>query len=233
VKLNIAQFAISGFVAVAGLAASASAEVVLSFGYTDLNGTYAQGGVGINGTFTANASSAGALQSSGDVTRLITPDGTSSFSAGFVGLLDSSDARFTVTVFNKTLNRAQGLGSFVLTDIDGDTITGDIDGLWIRGPQGRTFFNGNLRNVTVNDNPDGEGFFDGLFNGQAGAFSTDFIRQQPLSGAIVQLFIRTGVGFFDANFDSVSTQVAGELIPTPGALALLGLGGLVAGRRRR
>jgi len=211
---------------VAGIASSASAEVVLSFGYTDLDGDFV-GAAGM-GTFTAAATANGALQSSGDVTRLIPGNGTSTFAAGFFALPDFSDAVFNISVFNRVGSRAQGTGAFVLTDTTGDTITGIIDGIWIRGSQGRTYFNGNLSGVVTN-NLTG----DGLFNGQAGAFDLDFTRQSPMNGAIVQLFIRTGVGFFDTSFSDVTTQVAGELVPTPGAMGLMGLAGLALTRRRR
>ncbi|MGD9688455.1 MAG: hypothetical protein AB7K52_04190 [Phycisphaerales bacterium] len=217
-------------VSVAGVAQTTMADAILSFGYTDLSGQYV--GDVLGGLFTARASSLGAIQTSGDVTRLVPSGvGTATFNTGFEGGLDASDAVFNISVFDKTANRAMGLGEFVLTDIDGDTISGTIDGIWVRGSQGRTFFNGNLRNVVLTDN----GLQDNTFNGNDGAFQISGLGgpQPVLEGALVQLFIRTGVGFFDVSFFNNSTQVSGEIVPTPGAVALAGLAGIAALRRRR
>ncbi len=213
----------------AGLAQSALADAILTFGYTDLSGQYVGGVPG--GTFTARASSLGAIQTSGDVTRLQSPDGTASFNTGFEGSPDLADAFFEISVFNKTAFSAQGAGFFTLTDVDGDTITGIIEGTWIRGSQGRTFFNGNLLNVVLTDN----GQADNSFDGNVGGFQMAGLGgpMPQLQGALVQLFIRTGVGFFDQPFFNNSTQVAGEIVPTPGAVALMGLAGLAGLRRRR
>ncbi|MGQ0627641.1 MAG: hypothetical protein ACT4PL_06015 [Phycisphaerales bacterium] len=223
---SFAAFSSVVVMSVAGLAASASGEVVLSFGYTDLDGDFV-GAAGV-GNFTAAATDVGALRTSGDVTRLIPNTGTAEFDAGFFSLPGAADAFFSVSVFNRVGSRAMGLGFFVLTDTNGDTITGDIDGIWLRGTQGRTFFNGNLTNVVTNNNSG-----DGVFNGTSGSFDIDFTRQSPMNGALVQLFIRTGVGFFENGFSDVTTQVAGELVPTPGATALVGLAAAAALRRRR
>lgn len=217
----------------AGLALSATApalaqtDAVLTFGYTDLNGSYVGDSAG--GTFTARASAIAPLQSGGDVTRLISVAGSTVFSPGFVGGIDPADAFFEISVFGKSGSIAFGVGYFLLTDVDGDTIRGDIDGFWNRRSSGRTFFNGSLSNVVLT-NISGDGTFDG---DGGGSIDMDFIRQQPLTGALVQLFIRTGVGFFDSAFQDNSTQVSGELIPTPGAAALALMGLAAAGRRRR
>jgi MYXO-CTERM domain-containing protein len=225
-RLLIAAAAVTS----AGMASTASADAILTFGYTDLAGQYI--GDASGGIFTAAASAVGAIQTSGAASRLIGPgEGVASFDTGFVGGADLADAIFTISVFNRTLNRADGAGQFVLTDVDGDVVTGTIDGVWLRGSQGRTYFNGNLRAVTVIDN----GLQDGTFNGNSGSWAIGGLGGPVplLEGALVQLFIRSGVGFFDQAFFNTSTQVAGELVPTPGAFALLGLAGLAGLRRRR
>src|SRR5687768_5811502 len=56
-----------------------------------------------------------------------------------------------------------------------------------------------------------------------------------LTGSLVELQLTPG-NFFSATFgqaNNVSSQASGILVPTPGALGLLGLGALVATRRRR
>jgi len=216
--------------AFAGMTAAANADVVLSFGFTDLDGSYNNG----SSMFTANATNAGLLHTGGDVTRLQTPGaGTASYASGFFGnaLAGLMNFQLSLNVTNKTtagsLQLADGSGSFTITDKDGSTITGTIAGTWIGGigPAGSTQFNGLLSNVLVTA-------LDGTFDGLPGSFDGTF-GQQPLEGALVNLLIQPVGGFFDADFTGVSTQTSGEIIPTPGALALLGLGGLVAARRRR
>jgi hypothetical protein len=51
-------------------------------------------------------------------------------------------------------------------------------------------------------------------------------------GALTQIVFGAG-SFFTTDFVNAATGVTAQIVPAPGALALLGLGGLVAGRRRR
>jgi len=212
--------------AVAGASASvASAAAVLSFGFTDLSGNY-------NNTtkqFSAVATNAGALRTGGDVSRLIPTGGTATFLTGFKGLGTLADFQLNLNVFSKTSTTALGTGGFSITDRNGDTIGGTINGLWVYGGNGIVFFNGALSNVFLT-NTSGDGTFDGVPGG--GNFGMN-MPGQPYDGTLVQLYIKVGGGFLASSFSDVSTQVSGELVPTPGTLALLGLGGLIAGRRRR
>ncbi len=190
--------------------ASAGTVPVLTFTYSDLDGAY-DGGT----SFTATSSAA----SAGDVTRLIDPTGTATFDTGF------ADFGLTLSVEGNDGDSATGTGGFVITDIDGDEITGDINGSWST-VGGFIFFTGLLDNVFITSD---DGFFDGSFNSIDANFDG-----QPLNGAIVQLtfniggFFQDGVPFADAN-----TETSGQILPAPGAVALLGIGGLAAIRRRR
>jgi MYXO-CTERM domain-containing protein len=212
----------------ASIASSASAAIVLSFGYTDLSGQYVGDAQG--GNFSSRAVDTAALHTNGDVSRLINPTGTTTFEPGFVSGANPANALFSISVFNRSAGMASGLGTFALTDADGDTITGDISGTWFQGALGRTFFNGDLSSVVLHDN----GTPDAAFNGTSGLglFNMGGMGTN-LEGAIVQLFIQTGVGFFDQPFADTPTQVSGEITPAPGGLALLGLGGWALTRRRR
>ena len=210
-----------GAVAALGIAGVASADAILSFTYSDLYGSYDAG----TGIFDAKAVSV----TSGDVTRLTGAGGTAEFNAGFYGF-DSADFVLTIDVTNNNGSTADGQGSFVVTDANGDTITGLIDGTWIKGAFGTVFFNGQLSNVFINNNS-GDAKFDGS---TAGVFSTNFKGPiAPYDGALVQLFISSAGSFMNNSFSGVPTLVSAEIIPAPGTIALALAGGVVAFRRRR
>lgn len=210
--------------------AQSNSPAVVTFTYTDLNGTYVGGAPG--GTFTARASSIVPLVSSGTVSRILPAANIAVFNAGFEATVGSSaDAVFTISVFNKTAFTAQGLGQMVLTDFDGDQIVAGINGTWVTTFGGRTFFNGNLTQVTFVNNSGSN-----RFNASAidPGFDMFFFNNGSLTGALVQLqIIRAGLGFFNTPFTNNAVQTSGQIIPTPGAVALVGFGGLIAARRRR
>ncbi len=53
-----------------------------------------------------------------------------------------------------------------------------------------------------------------------------------LDGAITNLTF-LAPDFFATSWSNISSQVTAQIVPAPGAVALVGLAGLVAGRRRR
>lgn len=205
---------------VAAVGASANADVIASLTYDDLSGSYNSG----TQQFTAAAVNNAFLQSSGDTTRLVPTQGNATFAPGFVS---RSVANFVLTcsVVPTGPFAASGVGAFTATDVDGDTITGTLNGVWGRPAPGFIFFNGTLTNVRIVSN-------DNNFNGEAGAWNTTFPSPEPYEGAIVQL-VFGGSTFFTGNFSNRAVGITAQIIPTPGALALLGLGGLAAARRRR
>ncbi|MFZ4572968.1 MAG: PEP-CTERM sorting domain-containing protein [Phycisphaerales bacterium] len=217
--------------AVAGLAVAASlanADVVATFTYDDLAGNFA--GSGGNGVFTAVAVDTIALQSSGDASRLVPTEGDAVFEPGFVSGANPADFQISVTVAADSATHAFGAGTFIATDADGDTITGNIVGDW--NLVGNFLaFSGNISNVLLNDN----GASDNAFNG-TDASSTDWSMALPggpvFEGAIVNLVFGAN-DFFATAFESRATGVTAQIVPAPGVLALVGLGGLAAGRRRR
>lgn len=206
---------------VAATAAVANAQAILTFGFTD-----------VDGSFTASDSSfvgASTATTSGDVTRLASPGGTALFAPGFAGT-GFADFSFDIDVMITGAGTADGDGTFTIVDVTGESLTGTIDGGFVQlGSGGIIAFNGLLSGVQFND-VSGDGTFDGP---TSGSFGTDLPGTAPYDGALVQLFISGSSGFFDADFTGVSTQVSGEIIPAPATLALLGLGGLAAARRRR
>jgi len=205
---------------VAATAAVANAQAILTFGFTDVDGSF----TAADGSF-AGASTA---TTSGDVTRLSAPGGTAVFDPGFAGV-GSSDFSFDIDVMITGAGTADGTGTFSIVDVHGESLTGDLDGQFVELAPGIIAFNGLLSGVQFND-VSGDGTFDGP---TAGSFSTDLPGTAPYDGALVQLFLDGSGGFFDADFTGISTQVSGVIVPAPASLALLGLGGLAATRRRR
>ena len=218
----------------AAFAASAAADVIASFGYNDLTGAYTSTSA-TTGMFSANASNTVNLNSSGDVTRLIPVADTASFAPGFFPGAGNVSANVSVYGIDTVNLIAFGAGDITLTDADGDTITADIDGVWIGSsfiPQ--TYFNGALFNVQFHDN----GAADGTFNGTSGSFSIADLTS-TYEGLIAKLFLNPNsptYTFFNESFSDVDTQVIGEItevVPTPGAATLAGVAGLMVARRRR
>lgn len=207
--------------AVLGVIGAAGAAPILSFGFTDLSGSFSTA----SGQFRADASDTGGLNTSGDVTRLAGPTGTANFDTGFLSASAFADVNITMNVSPIDAQNASGMGSFTLTDDDGDTITGTINGTFNTPGVGITFFTGLLSNVTLNGT---------TFNGpDGGSFDMDLPGTGPYPGAFVALYIRNGSTFFNSDFRNVSVQASGEILPSAGSMALLGLGGLVAVRRQR
>ena len=211
------RFALAGL---ALCAAGATAQVV-TFTYSDVSGSYNTGTQVFNASAGANTS--------GDVTRLAAPGGSAQYGTGFTTLLTSADVDLTLTLSNITATTADATGSFTITDDNGDTLTGNIDGEF----QGSGFaisFDGLISGAVFNNNS-----LDGTFDGPTGgSFSTDLNPiPLPLDGAIVQLFFSFN-NFFVNSFSNTPVLVDALLIPAPGAasLALAGLG-LAAKRRRR
>ncbi len=218
-RFNVILCATAGL----AIAGSASADVIATFGFTDLNGAYAPSS-STTGTFTANV---GAL-TGGDVTRISPSSGTAEFATGFLALATSANVQVNLSVSKTSATEATGSGTLVITDIDGDTLTADLSGLWQTPGFGVVFFSGLMGNVYFNDN----GAADGTFNGTNGSFDMDLPGNPPYTGAFSQLYIRFSGGFFTSAFSGQTVSTDGQIVPAPGALALVGLAGLAARRRR-
>lgn len=229
--INRSRASIAVLAAIVGsVAVSANAEVIATLSYDDMAGSYVQSGNPLVGQFTALAVNTVGLQSSYEASRLTPAAGSASFEAGFVtNPANPADFQLTISVIKVSGTLATGTGSFTATDADGDTITGAISGVWTFGGPGFIFFNGNLSGVTFNDNNAADGTFDGS---ESGDFATSFTAPAPYIGSVVQLVFGQN-SFFLQSFADRATGGSFQIVPSPGSLALLGLGGLaVAGRRR-
>ncbi|MDX2132767.1 MAG: hypothetical protein SFY69_12025 [Planctomycetota bacterium] len=200
------------------MSAVASGQVIASATYFDLRGSW-------DGTlFRANAEALPGMNSSGSIARTVAPIGTADFEPGFVAGASPADFRLTLDFVGMGPGVGSGTGSFIVTDADGDTVSGNISGTWIDGGS-QVFFNGAMSNVVFTGTS-----FDGT---SSGSFSTLFGGSGVYDGAVTQLFLSPPGNFFATPFDMVSTGATMQILPAPGAAALLGLGGLVVARRRR
>ena len=235
---NRSRSAIALALAAGALTSVANAGVILTFTYDDLAGSYAATGAD-TGNFTAIAVDQGAagLQSAGEVSRTDSNPGSASFEVGFVS--GANPANFVLNCsfvrdgsFGNILG--SGSGGFTATDADGDTITGEISGTWLFDQVNNfIYLNAILSGVVVTDNPDATGAFDDEFTGtQLGSWQISGLGTQPFEGALTQITFGVGV-FFRGDFQDAATGLTAQILPAPGSLALLGLGGLVAARRRR
>ncbi len=221
-------------IAVAGAAGAANAQTVLaSFSYDSLSGSYVASSP-TTGNFTAAAVN-GALTTGGFFQRTVGPIGTADYPEGFVTDANPADIVLTMAINKTSATTADGFGTITITDIDGDTFVATINGVndlgtpqsegWIQIAPGFAAFSGALSNVVFTTN-------DGQFNGYTGGWVLP-LPADELEGAIVNLMIGGGNNFFNSNYSGRAVGVSGQLVPAPGVIALLGLGGLAASRRRR
>lgn len=214
--------------AAAGTISAANAATLVTFGYNNLEGNY--NAVSANaGTFTARAvdQGVGGLQTDGSAARLVPGAGVAKFAAGFKSLMTLAD--FTISLSFTRVNATTGLGSgsFTSTDHLGNTISGNISGIWSLQPTIGIAFNGTLNGVVITPNAT----FTGT-DGSSTNWNTNLPAPMPYTGALTQLVFNS-TNMFNSSFQNIATQVSGQIVPSAGSLALFGLGGLVAARRRR
>ncbi len=162
--------------------------------------------------------------SSGSVTRYEDPTGVAYFSnTGW--LSTGGDFSLEMSLINITADSADGSGSFVITDIDGDTITGNIVGTWQPTGEDNTFA-GTMSNVMFNDNS-----LDGSFDGHFGTSvqMVGFTSFPPWYGTIIELS-SGGNWFANGKYPSaiggVNALVIGPVSTPVPAAVLLGVIGL-------
>ncbi|MEL7472852.1 MAG: hypothetical protein AAGK04_05985 [Planctomycetota bacterium] len=216
--------------AIGVLVSAASGQTIASFAYNALDGQYTSANVGSE--YVAQASAANGVNSSGSVARQDGPGGTAFFDQGFVADADDSDVVISLSVDPINATTANGLGSLAITDINGDTITADIEGTWVTPFAGSNFifYDGIFSNVAFNDMNVLDGF-EGQFGNTLGA---NFL-EGDITGSVSIQFLAPEPVFFGSDFTAVVTNAIGsfELVPTPGVLAAFGGVALVGARRRR
>lgn len=206
-----------------------AATTLVTFGYNNLQGTYTAAGMNA-GNFSAVAvdQGVGGLQTDGSVSRLVPGAGQSKFAAGFKSLATFADFGINISFTRLSATTGVGAGSFTATDALGNTVSGSISGFWSVQATIGIAFNGTLSNVNITPNA--------IFTGTDGSstnWNTNLPSPAPYTGALTQLIFNGGAFFTDQNLSNVATQVSGQIVPSTGSLALFGLGGLVAARRRR
>ncbi len=210
--------------ATAALAGGSSDPAMLTFGFTDLNIDYDTDD-GNTGTLVGSSQA----NSAGDVTD-IPNDTTVRFGAGYAMSADAFDATFAFDIFNITDSSADATGTFSITDLDGDAITGSIEGAWsFTDTLNVLTFSGNLSAVTVDTNA-GNAMFEGTDGDQFALDPMD--TEGGLSGGLVELSFAPDT-FFSESFDGYNAAFSGVVVPAPGALALLALGAAAPIRRKR
>lgn len=214
--------------AAVGTMTAAQAATLVTFGYNNLEGKYTALNANL-GTYSAKAvdQGVGGLQTDGSAARVVPGAGVAKFAAGFKSLPTLAD--FTISITFSRLSATSGLGSgnFNLKDHLGNTISGSISGLWNLQPTIGIAFNGTLSNVVITPNATFTGTDPSSTN-----WSTNLPASAPYTGALTQLVFNS-TNMFQSSFDNIATQASGQIVPSAGSMALFGLGGLVAARRRR
>lgn len=217
-----------GTAALTMLAGAAQADLAATFGFTDMGANWNAG----SSSLTVGASETGNLSTSGDVTNYLGGGSplTALFNSGFADGLTAADSLFSMDLSNITATGADAVGTFQITDINGDTLSGSYTGTWTN-QFGFGFFDGHIAAASYNDIESGNNVFEG--NAGVGfAVPTDALE----GGLSMLLQMPEWFDSNNGNFNARTTQLDGILVntvPAPGALALAGLGGIVAGRRRR
>ncbi|MFK7760408.1 MAG: PEP-CTERM sorting domain-containing protein [Phycisphaerales bacterium] len=208
--------------------AAQAQDLAATFGFTDMGANWNAG----TNVLLVSADENNTISTSGDLTNYLGESfpTTALFNSGFADGSTSADSEFEMTLSNITATSADATGSFTVTDINGDTLSGSYIGTWTN-QFGFGFFDAE---ITIANYSDGTEAGNEVFEGNAG--QTFVIPSEPMNGGLSMLLQMPE--WFDSqngNFNARTTQLDGILVnvPTPGSLALLGMGGALVSRRRR
>jgi hypothetical protein len=165
------------------------------------------------------------LRSVGDFNRTIAPGGNCDFPAGYVS--DANPADIVVELFNQRTgpDTFSAVGSLTITDIDGDRFLTGITGTWYSLGPGFLFFS---PDAWINPRFESD---DGWFNGYNGSFSLEGLTD--LASPVTQVNWVIGGGSFDSDIADFALGVSGQLVPAPGAAAMLAAVCVAGATRRR
>jgi len=123
---------------------------------------------------------------------------------------------------NITASTATAIGEVTITDVDGDTITGDFTGNWVLIGDYPSF-SGEMSNIQWS-NPGG--FFNGNDGSPDNSLSLDFASLPPWTGSIIELTTGHTSWFTYPWPTKMGGGIEGVIVPTPAAvlLGILGLG---------
>jgi hypothetical protein len=162
----------------------------------------------------------------GDVTRVVAPLGSAAFNDTWGVTPENFIIDMNLT--DVTATTAKGNGDFTITDVDSDTITGDIVGDW-----SLPVFVGTISNVAYTPSVAGEN----TFNGDSGSALMDFGGGfGGWEGVLIELTTFTGLSFSSGwTSDTGPGATATVVVPVPAAfiLGILSLGSMGLGLKLR
>jgi len=208
-----------GVVVVSG-AGSAMAAPPMEFNFEQLDSEYQSS----TSLLRISAQDQPGFFSFGVVRRNLGSTGVTMFDQGFVSQPNPADFRMSLFITQMTPTSATAVGPLTITDVDGDTFTATIDGVFQHSDGVSTLIASMANSTFVSD----EATFDGP---DGGVFPTSFPAGSLGQGTLRLSFV-SGPRSFDGDFSDAETGLVGW-IPAPSGAAVLVLAGLAATRRRR
>ena len=186
------------------------------FGFTLSNLSHTFNG----SSYSATDWMSGGQGTTGSLYRNIAPTGTAYFNATSWGTGPKAFS-LLMTISNITANMAEGVGGITFFDVDGDFISANVAGDWMKIGASAVFW-GTLSNVYYNE------VVNTTFDGHSGEnVSMEFPSSEPWDGTIVEL--TCSGGWFDKVYTNIhggSVDASVVSVPAPAGvlLGILGLG---------